>query len=145
MPMFKNNDWKIRKEAAEKVEEILRGANMRIKPDGLNELMDNLKQRMVDPNKSVLKQYVQLLALMAEALGAGAKQYTKKVLPPMLANLADKQNLVRQDIVASMDKWANEVGAEVIINTLAPMLVQENPELRNEALTWIIKNKEAIK
>jgi len=43
MPMFKNNDWKIRKEAAEKVEEILRGANMRIKPDGLNELMDNLK------------------------------------------------------------------------------------------------------
>jgi len=28
---------------------------------------------MVDPNKSVLKQYVQLLALMAEALGAGAK------------------------------------------------------------------------
>jgi len=44
-----------------------------------------------------------------------------------------------------MDKWANEVGAEVIINTLAPMLVQENPELRNEALTWIIKNKDAIK
>ena len=54
----KNNDWKVRKEAAEKVEEMLRGAKMRIQPVGLNELMDNMKQRMVDPNKSVLKSYV---------------------------------------------------------------------------------------
>ena len=56
--MFKNNDWKVRKEAAEKVEEICKAANMRIKPDGLNELMDNMKQRMADPNKAVLKSYV---------------------------------------------------------------------------------------
>lgn len=41
--MFKNNDWKVRKEAADKVEEILKTANMRIKPDGLNELFDNMK------------------------------------------------------------------------------------------------------
>lgn len=40
---FKNNDWKIRKQAAEKVEEILKAANMRIQPTGLNELMDNMK------------------------------------------------------------------------------------------------------
>lgn len=43
MPMFKHNDWKVRKEAAEKVEEMCRASNMRIKPDGLNELMDNMK------------------------------------------------------------------------------------------------------
>jgi hypothetical protein len=30
IPMFKHNDWKVRKEAADKVEEILRAANMRI-------------------------------------------------------------------------------------------------------------------
>ena len=30
MPMFKHADWKVRKEAAEKVEEICRAANMRI-------------------------------------------------------------------------------------------------------------------
>jgi hypothetical protein len=33
----------VRKEAADKVEEILKTANMRIKPDGLNDLMDNIK------------------------------------------------------------------------------------------------------
>ena len=88
--MFKNNDWKIRKEASDKMDEILKNANMRIKPEGLNELMDNLKQRMADPNKAVLKAYVQLIGTLVEALGPAAKQYAKKVLPPMLVNLADK-------------------------------------------------------
>ena len=63
---------------------------MRIKPDGLNELMDNMKQRMADPNKAVLKSYVQLMGVVVEALGPAAKQFQKKVLPPMLNNLADK-------------------------------------------------------
>jgi hypothetical protein len=40
---IKNNDWKIRKQSAEKVEEFLKAANMRIQPVGLGELMDNIK------------------------------------------------------------------------------------------------------
>lgn len=44
-----------------------------------------------------------------------------------------------------MDKWAEHAGAEVIINNVGPMLTQENPELRSEALKWIIKNKDSIK
>jgi hypothetical protein len=30
MPMFKHADWKVRKQAADQVEEICKGANMRI-------------------------------------------------------------------------------------------------------------------
>ena len=71
--MFKNNDWKVRKQGAEKVEEILKNANMRIQPTGLNELIDNMKQRMTDPNKSVLKSYIQLISSLVEALGPAAK------------------------------------------------------------------------
>lgn len=41
--MYKNKDWKVRKEMADKVEEILKNANMRVKPDGLNELYDIMK------------------------------------------------------------------------------------------------------
>lgn len=63
----------------------------------------------------------------------------------MLATLADKQSLVRADAIACMDKWAEHAGPEVIINNVGPMLTQENPELRTEALKWIIKNKDAIK
>lgn len=55
MALFKDKDWKNRKKAADSVEEILRGAKMRIKPDGLNELYDALKGGMKEANKSVLK------------------------------------------------------------------------------------------
>jgi hypothetical protein len=89
---------------------------------GLTELIDNLKQRMVDPNKSVLKSFVQLIGNLVEALGPAAKQFQKKLLPPMLQNLADKQTLVRGDVVLTMDKWCETVGAEVVINHLGPML-----------------------
>lgn len=44
-----------------------------------------------------------------------------------------------------MDKWAVQIGPEQIINNVVVLLIQENPELRTEALTWIIKNKESIK
>lgn len=88
--LCKESDWKKRKEAADKVEEICKAANMRIKPDGLNELMDNIKQRMSDPNKAALKAYVQLIVVLVEALGPAAKTFQKKILPPMLNNLSDK-------------------------------------------------------
>ena len=71
--MFKNNDWKVRKEAADKIEEMLKAANMRIQPNGLNELMDNIKQRMADANKAVLKAYVQMMGSLIEALGPAGK------------------------------------------------------------------------
>lgn len=100
---------------------------------------------MSDPNKAVLKAFIQLIGVLVEALGPSAKQYQKKLLPGLLGALADKQSLVRQDAVSCMDKWAEHVGAEVIINNVAPMLTQENPELRSEALKWILKNKDAIK
>lgn len=145
MPLFKDNDWKKRKEAADKVEEILRGANMRIQPVGLGEVMDNVKQRMTDPNKAVVKAYMQLICLLVEALGANARQFAKKILPPMMQNLADKQSLVRGDAVTAMDKWAKECGAELIITIGGPMVSQDNPELRTEMLNWIIKNKDSIK
>jgi hypothetical protein len=71
--MCSDNNWKARKEAAEKVEEMCRGANMRIKPDGLNELMEEVKKRMTDANKAVLKAYIQLMGVLVEALGPAAK------------------------------------------------------------------------
>lgn len=73
MPLFKDADWKKRLEAANKVEEILKAANMRIQPVGLVDLMDNIKQKMVDPNKAVVKAYIQLICLVVEALGPNAK------------------------------------------------------------------------
>lgn len=57
----------------------------------------------------------------------------------MLGCLSDKQSLVRGDALACMDKWAEHVGPEIILNNLGVMLTQENPELRTEGLKWMIK------
>ena len=63
---------------------------MRIENNGLTELMDGLKNGMKDPNKAVVKVYINLLGLLAEAIGPAIKQYTKKTFVPMLNNLSDK-------------------------------------------------------
>jgi hypothetical protein len=38
-----------------------------------------------------------------------------------------------------MDKWAEHVGPEVIINNLPAQIALDNPESRTESLKWIIK------
>jgi hypothetical protein len=58
LEQFKNKDWKIRVKGGEDVEAILRDAKMRIEANGLNELMDALKNGMKDSNKAVVKKYI---------------------------------------------------------------------------------------
>ena len=43
-----------------------------------------------------------------------------------------------------IDKWAEAVGPETVMNYAIPLLSQENPELRTETLNWVLKNKESI-
>jgi hypothetical protein len=144
MEQFKNKDWKLRKKAGDEVEAILKGAKMRIEANGLHDLMDAMKAGMKDPNKAVVKVFINLLGLLAEALGSAVRQYTKKCLVPMLNNISDKQTLVRADVVSSLNKWKDAMGAELIINQLCPVLEVENPEGRNESFKWINENIDAI-
>jgi len=46
---------------------------MRIEPNGLNDLMDAMKNGMKDSNKAVVKVFIALLGLLAEAIGAPIK------------------------------------------------------------------------
>lgn len=70
---FKHKDWKIRKKAGEDTEQILKDAKMRIENVGLAGLADALKNGMKDPNKAVVKVFIQLIGNIAEATGAGIK------------------------------------------------------------------------
>ena len=54
-------DWKVKVKGCETVEQILKDAKMRIKPDGLGELMDALAKGMKESNKAVIKSYFTLL------------------------------------------------------------------------------------
>jgi hypothetical protein len=91
---------------------------MRIEPSGLHDLMDAMKAGMKDPNKAVVKVFINLLGLLAEAIGPPIKTYTRKCFVPMLANICDKQTLVRADVVSATNKWAAAIGPENVINHL---------------------------
>ena len=145
MGLFTDKDWKKRKEAGDTVEALLREANMRIEANGINDLMTALKNGMKDPNKAVVKVYINLLGLLADALGPNVKTFTKKCFVPMLGNLSDKQSLVRADVVAAMNKWSEQIGAEVVIPVLCGLCKTENPELRGEGLKWVLQHKDSIK
>lgn len=138
-------DWKVKVKGCEMVEQILKDAKMRIKPDGLGDLMDLLQKGMKESNKAVLKTFFALLGTLAEACGEPIAIYRKKCFVPMLQHLSDKQGLVRQQVIVPMNKWAEAIGDHKIIDSLAPYLTEGNPELREEALTWILAHKAALK
>jgi hypothetical protein len=70
MEQFKHKDWKIRKKFGDDIEALLKEAKMRIEPNGLGPLMDAMKAGMKDPNKAVVKVFIVLLGILAEAIGA---------------------------------------------------------------------------
>ena len=118
---------------------------MRILPDGLGDFTDQLKQKLTDSNKAVVKAYIQVTGMLAEALGSGGiGKFQKKLLTQLLPNLQDKQSLVRNDVLAATEKFVEVCGADVVLNYLIPLVAQDNPQIRGEGLDFILKYKEHI-
>ena len=118
---------------------------MRILPDGLHDLLGVVEKGMKEPNKATLKENINMSGVIAEALGPAAKTYIKKCMYPLCKLLSDKQNLVRQKAVESINKWAESVGNEQVITACLMQIEVENPELRTESLKWVLEHKEDIK
>lgn len=115
MKGFKGEKPDERSKAAQEIVEIVKKAKMRIVPDGLNELMGVVEKGMKEPNKATLKENIMMNGVLAEALGPAAKTYMKKCMVPLCKLLSDKQNLVRQKVVESLNKWGESIGNENVI------------------------------
>ena len=142
--MFEDKEWKNKVKGVETVNNILKEAKMRIKPDGINDLMDKLKINLKDANKAVLKANILLLGTMAEAVGQPISKFMKKCMVPMLHILSDKAALLRADVIISVNKWAEAIGNEPVINQLSVGLETGNPEYRDETLKWITARLDSI-
>ena len=58
--------WSEKKEGCEQIEKILKEANMKILPNGLNELMNLIKKKLTDGNKNIVKMIINLLGQLIE-------------------------------------------------------------------------------
>jgi len=103
---------------------------MRVENKGLGELMDCMKVSMKEANGAVIKANLNLLGLLAEAIGDPIKMYTKKCFVPCLNFLSNKATLVRADCIAAVNKWAEAIGNPIVLKYLVGQLIVENPELR---------------
>lgn len=139
-----NTDWKIRKEGLDQLEQLLASNNNRILPNGLNELVNALKSRLADPNKALVKGFINFVGKLTVALGKDIQRYSKTLVHALMGNLSDKQAQIRQDVIACLEKIGSEVGQDVIISAALPLLVQESPEMRTEVLNLALKQADSL-
>jgi hypothetical protein len=137
--------WPEKKEAVEYIEKVMADANNKILPTGLNEVFGMIKARLSDGNKNVVRLVVSLLSKLIDSIGPPFKSFTKPLGTPLLNNLSDKQQLLRDDVMTCMEKWVAQCGLETIIIYI-PILLQkqENFEMRTELFRFLHKYKESF-
>ncbi|OMJ83062.1 hypothetical protein SteCoe_16098 [Stentor coeruleus] len=137
-----DSNWKVRKEGLDDIEAILEQNGKRVLPGGLEELFKSIKAKLEDANKSIVRATFIVVNKLAESINGEIIIYNKYVVPGLLANLGDKQNLLRQDALVSIDKWAEETGQESIVNYAGQPLTIDNADLRIELLNWLLAHKD---
>ena len=131
--------WVEKKDAVEKLEKIISDSNMKILPNGLNELFDLIKIKLSDCNKNLVKILISLLGKLIESLKLGFKNYTKNIALSLIPNLADKSLVIRNECLSCFDKWVENTGLETLIVYFPQFLKTENIESRIEIMKFIQK------
>ena len=134
--------WAEKKEACDSIEKILISANMRILPNGLNTLMTNIKKKLSDSNKNFVRMLVSLLSKLIEAMKSGFKQWAKPIALALIPNLADKNQLMRNECQNCFDKWVEFVGLDSLVVHFPKFLTTDNVEMRIEIMNFFMKNKD---
>ena len=133
--------WAEKKDACEQIEKILIDSNMKILPNGLNDLMNLIKKKLMDGNKNIVRMMVNLLTQLIEALKQGFKQWSKYIALNLIPNLSDKNQILRNECQICFDKWVECVGFDSLIIYFPSFLKNDNVEIRTEIMNFIIKYK----
>lgn len=89
----------------------------------MNDLMNNLKPRINDPNKNVIKTFMQLTGVLFPVLSdKELKVFTKMFITTLADALSDKMEANKKEAAATLSKIGDVVGKEQLIASLAPYL-----------------------
>jgi hypothetical protein len=141
---FNEGNWKIKKEILEGLEKVLADTSYSILPNGLGELITAIKRKLNDPNKNLVRIMINFIIRLIDSLGTDCRQFSKPLMAPILNNLSDKQNLLREDVIKCLEKWAEYIGFENVLFYSHSYLSIDNFEMRNDLLKLIIKNKSCL-
>jgi len=142
--------WPEKKEAFESLEKILNEANMKILANGIPDLfLHTLKPKFSDGNKQLVRIAIQFFTKLIVALGPYFKSMQNNIFKNMafslIPNLSDKMQLVREDVLACLEKWILIGGVDSIIMSIQDCLNKnENFEVRKDLLKFLIKHMNLI-
>jgi len=127
-----NDNSKVRKEGLEDVMGIIAAAHHRIGPkDG--GLIEVLKLRLADNNKVQAKEALNVLSALINAMGSPITRHASKLLPPLLAALADSKSFVREAARSVFLQWFSLSGVQSTLKYL-PKAMEQNATGRLEIL-----------
>ena len=131
--------WVEKKEACENIEKILNDANMKILPNGLNDLFNLIKSKLSDGNKNLVKILISLVNKFIQCLKKEFKPWTKMIALSLIPNLSDKNQSIKNECQLCFEKWVEYVGIDTLVVYFPQFLKNENVEMRIEIMKFIKK------
>jgi hypothetical protein len=131
--------WIEKKEACETIEKILVEANMKILPNGLNELFNLIKNKLSDGNKNLVKILISLVNKFIQSLKKEFKPWTKMIALSLIPNLSDKNQAIKHECQLCFEKWVENVGIDSLVIYFPQFLKNDNVEIRIEIMKFIKK------
>ena len=132
--------WQEKKDGIDYIIKVIENGNKKILPDGLKNLFDLIQEKLSDANKNFVRIIVQLLSLLIVSLGENIKIFSKNFIKPLLLNLSDKNQSLREDCVQCINRLIENQNFEIIANFLPQVTDIENSDMRNEILNLLISN-----
>ena len=138
-------NWNEKKDGIEYIHEVLNSHGNYVLINGLNDLIELIIDKLLDPNKNFVRIIIELLTHLIESLGSQLKPYTKAIIEPLLTLLSNKNNLIRQECVTCIKKWIKIIQNFGIVCSYIPqLLLNENFDMRNELLNILIDNNSLL-
>ena len=132
--------WQEKKDGIDYISKVIENGKKKILPDGLQNLFELIQQKLTDANKNFVRMIIQLLSFLIMSLGDNIKTYSKQFVKPLLLNLSDKNQLLREDCVKCINILIENENFEIITDFLPQITDIENSDMRNEILNLLISN-----
>ncbi|XP_055998398.1 cytoskeleton-associated protein 5-like isoform X2 [Ostrea edulis] len=132
-----DKNWKIRKEALEKIETILKEAPF--VSASLGPLPEALKLRLNDNNKILIGTTLGICSSLGTKLGPHCKAHIRVIGPALISCFGDSKPNLRVSAVSTLNVWMENCNLVPLVEqeTLSDALKLENPNLRQELLGWL--------
>ncbi|XP_078586786.1 cytoskeleton-associated protein 5-like isoform X6 [Branchiostoma floridae x Branchiostoma japonicum] len=132
-----DKNWKVRKEALEKVSGILEEAKF-ITPS-LGDLPSALKARLGDSNKILVINTLTICTTIATAMGPNIRQHVCVIGPGILQTLGDSKEHVRQAGLAALNAVVEQTGITPFMENemMSDALRSTSPMLKIELFGWL--------